>query len=284
MTKLIERNTTIPTRKSEVFSTADDGQTSVEIHVLQGEREMAQLQQDARQVPAHRHPAGAARRAAGRGHLRHRRERHPATCPRRIAARATSSRSASRAAPASTRTRSSGWCATPRRTRTRTASAKELPSRPGTRPSRPSTASEKSLARARRASVDADTRAGIESAIADVRSALEGGDADQIRSRRPQALSEASFKLAEAIYASRRPGPAGGVAGAATPTARRGGHRGRRDRRSRRGPVVMTGRAGAASSMQSPRTVPSGVRRGPSDRRRPRRPACEAERDAYLDH
>ncbi len=41
MTKLIERNTTIPTRKSEVFSTAEDGQTSVEIHVLQGEREMA---------------------------------------------------------------------------------------------------------------------------------------------------------------------------------------------------------------------------------------------------
>ncbi len=41
MTKLIERNTTIPTKKSEVFSTAGDGQTSVEIKVLQGEREMA---------------------------------------------------------------------------------------------------------------------------------------------------------------------------------------------------------------------------------------------------
>jgi molecular chaperone DnaK len=40
-TKLIERNTTIPTKKSEVFSTAADSQTSVEIHVLQGEREMA---------------------------------------------------------------------------------------------------------------------------------------------------------------------------------------------------------------------------------------------------
>ncbi|HET6372791.1 MAG TPA: molecular chaperone DnaK [Candidatus Polarisedimenticolia bacterium] len=40
-TKLIERNTTIPTRKSEVFSTAAESQTSVEIHVLQGEREMA---------------------------------------------------------------------------------------------------------------------------------------------------------------------------------------------------------------------------------------------------
>ena len=40
-TKLIERNTTIPSRKSEIFSTAEDGQPSVEIHVLQGEREMA---------------------------------------------------------------------------------------------------------------------------------------------------------------------------------------------------------------------------------------------------
>jgi molecular chaperone DnaK len=41
MTKLIDRNTTIPTRKSEVFSTAADGQTAVDIHVLQGERDLA---------------------------------------------------------------------------------------------------------------------------------------------------------------------------------------------------------------------------------------------------
>ncbi len=42
MTKLIERNTTIPTRKSQIFSTAADSQTSVEVHVLQGERDMAE--------------------------------------------------------------------------------------------------------------------------------------------------------------------------------------------------------------------------------------------------
>lgn len=41
-TKIIERNTTIPTKKSQIFSTAADGQTSVDVHVLQGEREMAQ--------------------------------------------------------------------------------------------------------------------------------------------------------------------------------------------------------------------------------------------------
>ncbi len=41
-TRLIDRNTTIPTHKSQIFSTAADGQTSVEVHVLQGEREMAQ--------------------------------------------------------------------------------------------------------------------------------------------------------------------------------------------------------------------------------------------------
>ena len=42
MTKLIEKNTTIPTKANQVFSTAEDNQTAVTVHVLQGEREMAQ--------------------------------------------------------------------------------------------------------------------------------------------------------------------------------------------------------------------------------------------------
>src|SRR5439155_6344976 len=41
MTKLIERNTTIPVRRSEVFSTAEDNQSAVDVHILQGERELA---------------------------------------------------------------------------------------------------------------------------------------------------------------------------------------------------------------------------------------------------
>ena len=63
MTRLIERNTTIPTSKSQVFSTARDNQSQVEIHVLQGEREMAADNKTLGPVHPRRHPAGSARRA-----------------------------------------------------------------------------------------------------------------------------------------------------------------------------------------------------------------------------
>ena len=77
MTKLIERNTTIPTRKGEVFSTAEDNQPSRRDPRAAGRARDGPVQQVARQVPADRHPAGAARHPAGRGRLRHRRQRHP---------------------------------------------------------------------------------------------------------------------------------------------------------------------------------------------------------------
>ncbi len=76
MTPLIPRNTTIPTRKSEIFSTASDSQTSVEVHVLQGERSLARDNRTLGKFPPRWPSAGAARRAADRGHLRHRRQRH----------------------------------------------------------------------------------------------------------------------------------------------------------------------------------------------------------------
>ena len=75
-TKLIERNTTIPTRKSEVFSTAADSQTSVEIKVLPGRARHGQGQPPAGRVPAGGHPAGSARYPAGGSDVRYRRQRH----------------------------------------------------------------------------------------------------------------------------------------------------------------------------------------------------------------
>ena len=117
MTKVIERNTTIPARRTETFSTAEDNQTAVDVVVLQGERELAADNRQLAPLPARGHPAGAARRAADRGHLRHRRQRHPQRLGARQGHRAPSRRSRSPRAPTSTRARSSGWCATPRSTR-----------------------------------------------------------------------------------------------------------------------------------------------------------------------
>ena len=122
MTKLIERNTTIPTQKSQIFTTAEDGQTSVDIHVLQGEREMAPDNKTLGTLPARRHPGGSARRAADRSHVQHRCQRHRERLRQRSRAPAKSSRSRSPHRPISTKTKSTGWSATP--------SCKPPPTRP----------------------------------------------------------------------------------------------------------------------------------------------------------
>ena len=75
-TKIIERNTTIPTKKSQIFSTAADNQPSVEVNVLQGEREFARDNKSLGTFHLDGIAPGPARRAADRGHLRHRRQRH----------------------------------------------------------------------------------------------------------------------------------------------------------------------------------------------------------------
>ena len=96
MTKMIKKNTTIPTKFAQMFSTADDNQPAVTIKVYQGEREMAVGQQEPGRVQPRGHPAGAARHAADRGHVRHRRQRHPARAAPRTRAPARKTRSPSR--------------------------------------------------------------------------------------------------------------------------------------------------------------------------------------------
>jgi molecular chaperone DnaK len=198
MTKLIERNTTIPTRKSEVFSTAEDGQTSVEIHVLQGEREMASYNKTLGKFQLVGIPPA------------------PRGLPQ---VEVTFDIDANGILSVSAKDRGTG---NEQKIEVRSGSGlsddeinrmvqdaeahadddKRLRDLADARNSGESLiySTEKSL-RDHGDKVDEASRAAIDSAIADLRSTLEGEDADQIRVR-SQALSEASYKLAEAVYST----------------------------------------------------------------------------------
>jgi molecular chaperone DnaK len=211
MTRLIERNTTIPTRKSEVFSTAEDGQTSVEIHVLQGEREMASYNKTLGKFQLVGIPPA------------------PRGLPQ---VEVTFDIDANGILSVSAKDRGTG---NEQKIEVRSGSGlsddeinqmvqdaeahadddRRLRDLADARNSGESLiySTEKSL-RDHGDKVDEVSRSAIETGIADLRSALEGGDADQIRSR-SQALSEASYKLAEAVYASAQPDP-GAADGAAS--------------------------------------------------------------------
>ena len=71
-TRLIERNTTIPTKKSQIFSTAADNQTAVDINVVQGERQFAKRQQVPRTVQTGWNRTGSAWSTADRSYIRYR--------------------------------------------------------------------------------------------------------------------------------------------------------------------------------------------------------------------
>ena len=72
MTKLIDKNTTIPTKAAQVFSTADDNQTAVTVHVLQGEREMANANKSLGRFDLTDIPPAPARDSSSRSHFRYR--------------------------------------------------------------------------------------------------------------------------------------------------------------------------------------------------------------------
>ncbi len=236
MTKLIERNTTIPTRKSETFSTAEDGQTSVEIHVLQGEREMAGFNKTLGKFQLVGIPPA------------------PRGVPQvevtfDIDANGILSVSAKDLGTGNEQkieVRSGSGLADDEIERmvkdaeTHADDDKRLRELADAK-NQGETAIysvEKSL-REHGDKVDAEVKSTIETAAAELRSALEGDDAEAIRTR-TQALHEASYKLAEVVY--QNTGGSGLGRGRQHAGRRRGrgrGHRGRGGRgRGRPRPVV----------------------------------------------
>ncbi len=196
MTKLIERNTTIPTRKSETFTTAADGQNSVEIHVLQGEREMA-----------------AYNKTLGKFHLM-----NIPPAPRGVPQiEVTFDIDANGIVNVSAKDRGTGQEQKITITGTTALSDEEVERMVNDAESHADEDRKKKEEAEVRNTADSlvygtektiadlgdkvpeDTKSDVEAAVADVKKALEGDDIEEIK-RATAALQEKSYKLAEIVY------------------------------------------------------------------------------------
>jgi len=219
MTKIIERNTTVPTRKSQIFTTAEDSQTSVEIHVLQGERELARDNRTLGRFhliglpPAPRGmPQVEVTFDIDANGILHVSAKDKAT-GKEQSIRITSS-SGLNEDDINKMIREAEDHESEDRKRKDVVEAKN------TADSLAYT-TEKTL-KEHGDKVDSMTRASIENALADLKEVLKSDDAALIR-KKIDALTTASHKLAEVIYSSAAQGGAGGAGAQAGPGAGAGG-------------------------------------------------------------